>query len=402
MAEKTETKAMPLNLPLPTWLIGLIPLLLLALLLALFLAVGPLGLFPPSGAPPLENLTFERVTFHPGVITVQVINGGVDPVTVAQVMVNDHLWEFEIQPKATLQRLERATIRIPYPWDPAEPVSITVVSGTGLTFEHEIEVATVTPAPGPEFLGIFALLGIYAGVIPVYLGLLWYPFLRRIGRRWMNFFLGLTAGLLLFLGIDALKEALEVAPRLAAPLQGVAIISMGFIASFLFLLAVGQWSAARAGGDEVRKRLTLAYFIALGIGLHNLGEGLAIGAAYTLGELALGAFLIIGFTLHNTTEGLAIVAPVAKDNPRLGHLLAMGALAGVPTILGTWIGGFIYSDLFAALFLAIGAGAIFQVVYEVVKLLGQRSPAGLAAVENFAGLMAGLLIMYLTGLFVVA
>lgn len=217
----------------------------------------------------------------------------------------------------------------------------------------------------------------------------------------MNFFLSLTAGLLIFLGVDALAEALGSASQVPGAFQGVGLITIGLIVSVATLIAIGQWSRSTSQGqDETYSRLVLAYMIAAGIGLHNLGEGLAIGAAYALGEVALGAFLIIGFTIHNTTEGLAIVAPVAKDRPTLRHLAIMGAVAGIPTIFGAWIGGFTYSPILAVLFLAVGAGAIFQVVYELMKLIRREDSKEAGTLLNLAGLTIGLLLMYVTGLFV--
>jgi zinc transporter ZupT len=239
------------------------------------------------------------------------------------------------------------------------------------------------------------------GVIPVFLGLLWFPFLRRVQERWFEFFLSLTAGLLVFLGVDALAEAFGVASRLGGPFKGVAVIVLGMAGSFLALVAIGRQVRGR-DREGARARLTLAYLVAVGIGLHNLGEGLAIGAAYALGEVALGAFLVLGFTIHNTTEGLAIVAPVTRDTARLGHLALLGLVAGGPTIVGTWIGGFTYSEPWALFFLSVGAGAIFQVVYEIARFRAADGGvlAGLARPRNLLGLLAGFLIMYATGFLV--
>ncbi len=266
-------------------------------------------------------------------------------------------------------------------------------------------MATQTPRPSGKFLGIFALLGIYVGLVPVLIGLLWYPFLREVSRPWLHFFLSLTIGLLIFLGADALHEALETAAAVPAAFQGVGLVVLGALGSFLALRAFANARRrdrdARAA-DTPADRLRLAYLIALGIGLHNLGEGLAIGSAYAVGEIALGSFLVIGFALHNTTEGLAIVAPVAADRPPLVNLLAMGAIAGLPTILGTWIGGFSYSPIAATLFLAVGAGAILEVVYEIAQMMRREQPAGLFAPLNAAGLSLGLIVMYGTALLVVA
>lgn len=389
---------------LRTWALGLGPLILLALLVAAFLVFDPTALFR-AAFPPVEDVTFERVTLsaEPRGMTVYLVNGGADPLAVAQVMVDEAYWDHEVYPARTLPRLQRATIWIPYPWVEGEAHQVTLITSTGLTFSTEVKVAVETPRPDVRFLGIFTLLGIYVGVIPVALGLLWYPFLRRVGPRWMNFFLSLTAGLLIFLGVDALKEALASANLVPDAFQGIGLIVIGVLVSVLTLVAIGQRTRS-SGQDkgEAYSRLVLAYMIAVGIGLHNLGEGLAIGAAYALGEIALGAFLIIGFTIHNTTEGLAIVAPAAKDRLYLRQLALMGLIAGLPTILGAWIGGFTYLPTLSVLFLAIGAGAIFQVVYELVKFMRRAGSSQAGAFVTLAGLIAGLLIMYVTGLLVAA
>ena len=203
----------------------------------------------------------------------------------------------------------------------------------------------------------------------------------------------------MFLGLDTLAEALDVRGQVPGAFQGTGLITLGLLGTILALTVIVRRST-RGATDGPRARLVLASLIALGIGLHNLGEGLAIGAAYSLGEVALGTFLVLGFLIHNTTEGLGIAAPLAVDRPPLRSWLALGALAGLPTIAGAWIGGFVYSPLFATLFLAIGAGAIFQVVYELVRMMVRQSGDELMTSTNFAGFVAGLLIMYLTGLLV--
>ena len=382
------------------WIKGLAPLVLLALLVFAFLRIGPVGVF--RGAfPPVEELTVERITLpRPGEMRVRVVNGGPEPVTIAQVLVDDAAWVHRVEGDRRVGRLESRQITIPYPWVDGEPHVVKLVSSTGLTFEGTIAVATQTPSPDARYLTTFALLGLYAGVIPVFLGLLWFPFLRGVRREWLDFFLSLTVGLLVFLGADALAEAFETAARVAGAFQGLGLILLGAIGTPLALAALGRW---RGKGRDARSPLYLATLIALGIGLHNLGEGLAIGAAYATGEIALGTFLVVGFLLHNTTEGFGILAPLARERPTLGQLALLGALAGVPTIFGAWIGGFTYSPVWTTLFFAIGAGAIAQVVVELWRLL-TRSPesAGLTAPRNVAGLLAGLLIMYATGLLVAA
>lgn len=380
------------------WIWGLLPLVLLGLL-SLIVAKGGLLDFLRRGVPPVEELTFDRVTLAPNTIRVEVVNGGPDPVTIAQVMVDEAYWQFSIEPAATVGRLGRATIEIPYPWVQGETHEVKLLTSTGLTFAHEIAVATETPRAGPRFFAAFTAIGLYVGVIPVAIGLLWLPFLRTLDRRWIHFALALTAGLLVFLGADALHEAFEAASLVAGAYQGTLVVLVGAVGTLLALQMVSR-PRLGAGGEEARR--AVAFLIALGIGLHNLGEGLAIGAAYALGEAALGAFLIIGFMLHNTTEGLGIVAPIAQDQPRIRTLVALGLLAGAPTVLGAWIGGLAYSPLYATLFLSIGAGAIAQVVWALYKMVARETQGAIWTPYTAGGVLAGLLVMYGTGLMVAA
>jgi zinc transporter ZupT len=380
------------------WLWGLLPVALLAAL-SLLVTRGQVIEFLRRGVPPVEELTFERVSLAPNTIRVVVVNGGPDPVTVAQVLVDEAFWEFTISPSSRVGRLRRATIEIPYPWVWGEPHQVKLLTSTGLTFTHEIAVAAETPRPGPRFFGVFTVIGLYVGVIPVAIGLLWLPFLRNLERRWMHFALALTAGLLLFLGADAVQEGLEAAESVAGAFQGTMVVVLGAAGTVLLLQMVSR-ARVTAGGEQGRR--AVAYLIALGIGLHNLGEGLAIGAAYALGEATLGAFLIVGFMLHNTTEGLGIVAPIAHDRPRLKTLAALGALAGLPTVLGAWIGGLAYSPLYATLFLSVGAGAIAQVVIALYRVVAREQEGTVWTPYTAGGVLAGMVVMYGTGLLVAA
>jgi zinc transporter ZupT len=176
--------------------------------------------------------------------------------------------------------------------------------------------------------------------------------------------------------------------------------------AFLGIEAFGAWlkerhgAAAEPSGAIERGAWVTSLLIAIGIGLHNFGEGLAIGAAYSLGEVTLGALLIVGFTLHNTTEGLAIVAPLVESRASLAHFVLVGVVAGAPTIAGAWLGGLVYSPLWSVIFLAIAAGAIAQVVILIGRQMSrQRDLATLAASRPvMTGLLAGFAVMYATGM----
>jgi zinc transporter ZupT len=382
------------------WLIGLLPLALLGGLVILILRTGFVDAVRGE-APPVEALSFQRVELTSEGIGVEVLNDGPDPVRIAQVQVDDAYWAFTQDPPGELGRLGRTRLHIPYPWVKDEAHLVRLVTSTGVTFEHEIPVAMATPRPGWRFFWMFALIGLYVGVIPVALGLLWYPLVGRLHPGALAFLLALTVGLLLFLLVDAAHEGLEAVDRMPAAFQGVALFVFGVFAAYLGIEAFGSWLAKRRAGVGSAGWVT-ALLVAVGIGLHNLGEGLAIGAALVLGEVALGKLLILGFTLHNTTEGLAIVAPLARTRVSLARLLQLGLIGGLPTIAGAWLGGFIYSPALSVLFLALGAGAIAQVIVQITKGMAAGSPLAdsLRSGPVLAGLLAGFALMYTTGMLV--
>lgn len=350
----------------------------------------------PGGAEPVEALTFERTILDGNGIRVLVRAGGSEPMNIAQVQVDDAYWQFTQQPSGPLARGDTAWISVPFPWVLGEAHAINIVTNTGATFEHEIPVAVPTPTRDTMGLTSQVLLGAFVGILPVAIGLMFYPALRGVGRDGMTFLLSLTVGLLAFLLVDAFQDALELAGEAAALFQGSTMVVLAATASFLLLLAVGRWKGAPRG-------LALATFIALGIGLHNLGEGLAIGAAFAAGAAGLGTFLVLGFTLHNITEGIGIAAPILKQRPPLWAFAALTLLAGGPAVVGLWIGSLAYAPQWSALALSIGAGAILQVIVEVGALLvrerGEASRA-LLAPSAMAGLLVGASFMYATAMLV--
>lgn len=373
-----------------------LPLALIVLIGAAFLAADPLRTFS-AGVPPVEELSVERTVLDGDGIGLLVRAGGAEPTAIAQLQVDGAYWAFTQEPAGPIPRLASAWLRVPYPWVHGEAHHITILSRAGVPFEHTIDVALATP--GRNSLEALGLVGLFVGVVPVALGMLFYPALRSGGRTAFDFSLALTIGLLLFLLVDTLEEALELAAA-SAP---------GFhMASVVWLVAAATagllYAAARRGGRDLAG-LGLAGAIAFGIGLHNLGEGLAIGSAFATGAAALGTFLVLGFTLHNITEGVGIVAPLVGGRHRLPVFIGLAAMAGLPAVLGVWIGSYAFAPHWAALAMAVGAGAIFQVVIEVGLLLARRARAagkGVASAPTMAGLAAGVAIMYGTALFVPA
>lgn len=475
--------------------LAIVPLIVLGALI--YFLTSPYGQNLITSGIPLPEIIIEKIEFHENQIVAYIRNTGPETVTISQADINDRIHSAAIEPSQTLPRLGNAKVIIPFFWNPAEPYEVGITTSDGTRFSDTVEAAAPAPIPNISQFTIFALLGTFVGVIPVLIGLTWYPFMRKITRNQYNFFLSLTAGLLIFLGIDAFLESNEIATTsLASVFNGQILIAVVIIATFLGLSFLSEYFIKRAESklsldtakssnsngnpphidpndnknqisasekgkrylvdeenlltatrkdegissttklynnkNELLKPLAISLMVAIGIGLHNFGEGLAIGAAVLLGEIALSTFLIIGFTIHNTTEGLAIVAPLAKSGKlMIRRLIVYGLIAGVPTIIGTWIGGFVYSPLASVIFLAIGAGAIFQVVYSLLIWMykslkkstykeelmisseGGIHKAGTIQKDNkiisepknsslsiIVGFILGMLIMYLTGLFV--
>jgi zinc transporter, ZIP family len=375
----------------PAWLAALLPLVLLGALIAVFIALDAPGL--ERNGIPVEDVAVERAELHPGEIQLTLQNDGPDDVRIVQAIVNDGFASFT-QDDDELGRLDRSQVTIAYPWIEGEAYEIALLTSTGGTVDKSIDVAAETPEADAGFYGLMGLIGLYVGIIPIAVGMLWLPWMRQLDRRWLRFLLALTIGLLVFLGIDAALEGLDLGASGAEALGGGALMWLGAALAYLLLAGVDGWLARRGGGGE-----RVALLVAIGIGLHNLGEGLVIGSAYAIGSLALGAALVVGFAIHNTTEGLAIVAPVAERPPRVARLALLGLIAGAPAILGAWIGASAFDPSLAAFMFGVGVGAIARVIVQIAPQV--RDSAGrllhpLAA----AGLAAGLVLMYVTSLLI--
>jgi ZIP family zinc transporter len=437
MMEREETNiANTYRISKRTILFGVVPIIVIGAMIILLL--NSPGILFQNSVKPLPKISIEKVEFSDGGIVAFIRNTGPSNTTIAQADVNDRIHPAAIEPSRILTRLADAKVIIPFVWNIGEPYKIGITTDDGTRFEKTVNSAAPAPRPTVGQASTFAIIGTYVGVIPVMMGLIWYPFIRRLSPNKYNFFLSLTAGLLVFLGIDALLESNEIAVNTLAPAFNAQIlIIMVAIVSLITLLYISQRLIQRASKrskpeieyksgysshsepdselSDIRssstssqqqlliKPIAISMMIAIGIGLHNFGEGLAIGAAVLLGEVALSSFLILGFTLHNTTEGLAIVAPMAKSRRiPVTKLMIMGLIAGGPTIIGAWIGGFLYSPLATVIFLSIGAGAIFQVVYSIAAWM-YHTNGSRGLLNNhwiIMGFAFGMLIMYLTGLLV--
>jgi ZIP family zinc transporter len=383
------------------WLItGLIPLVLLLLVMGWVLKNGT-GVERDPAAP-IEVLNVEQIKIVPSGFELDVSNTGPETLTISQVIVDDSVWNFTMTPSSTLKRFEDGKVIIYYPWVEGDPHTILLLSENGIITEAGIDAATLTPELSWENVLNYGFIGFYVGIVPITLGLCWYPFMKRMKKSWINAILALTVGLLLFLFFGTLFDGFEIGAEAPSVFQGNMVVIICTVLTFLLLIGFDQYQQLRQKRNGYSPQ-GIALLMATGIGLHNFGEGLAIGSSFALGEAALGTFLVIGFTLHNITEGIGIAAPLLKSKPKMRTFVLLGAIAGAPAILGTWFGGFIFSPLWGAVFLGIGAGAILQVIFVISKMLMEdhkKNNKPFVSWMNFAGFTIGLLIMYFTAFFV--
>ena len=386
------------------WIWMALPALALAAILAVILIGKPLERLSAS-APPVEELSVEAVKLTPGLISLTVRADGSLPVTVAQVQIDGAWRAFTAVPSATIGRLASARIDIPYPWIEGDSHAVLLLTSTGAAFEHVIEVAVPALAPVGADLGQMILIGLFLGLAPVAAGLLAFPAIRGASEGAMGFILALTIGLLGYLLIDTVSEGLEAAEAALGRLRAGTLVWVAMAASALVLLAIGR------RGGRPPEGAALATFIAFGIGVHNFGEGLVVGAALSSGEAALATFLVVGFAIHNVSEGFAISAPLAQapstgvssagDRPRLVVFAGLAALAGLPAVPGVMLGAAAFGPYWTALCFGIGAGAILQVMIEIAAMMVRRAgPAGAVTANTLLGATAGLAIMYMTALLV--
>ena len=371
-----------------------------------FVIVLMLYIFGPGGdlldfGIALPEITIEKVDFIDSEIQATVRNTGPIPVQVVVADVNDRIQPAAVEPDGYLERYETTLVRIPFEWNEAEPYRIGITIDDGTRFEKEIESAAFALEFTLDLAIFFAIIGTYVGIIPVMIGLLWLPFIKKISKQKYHFFLALTAGLLLFLAIDSIEESIEVSnENLANSFNGALLVSTVVVLSFLALYYVGNKIVSKSDSLHFSKPVAIGLMISIGIGLHNFGEGLAIGAAVGIGSIAFSTFLIVGFALHNTTEGIAIAAPMSRGKLMIGKLALMGLIAGSPAIFGAWIGGFAYSPFTSVVFLAIGAGAIFQVILVLLKWIQKENDGNLSTLSVVSGFAIGMLVMYFTSIFV--
>ena len=383
----------------PVWALAGGVIALIAVVLATIAIVGD-DTLPERAGPPIEEIAVESTRLEPNQIELTLRNTGPDAVEVAQVFVADAYANFT-GADDPIGRLHSETITVDFPWQEGQPYLVSLVTSTGAVIEHEIPVAVETPDNDGDLFALMALLGLYVGVIPVTLGMLLLPAMRRFRPAWIRIIMAVTVGLLAFLAVDAGLEGFEIAGESGGAFGGTELVLLGAGLAFMALTAIDRYLSAKREGEGGASGFRLALMIAIGIGLHNMGEGLAIGSAYAISELALGAALVVGFAIHNTTEGFAIVAPLVRESerPSIWRLAGLGLIAGAPAILGAVIGASVTNAELSAFLLGLGVGAVIQVIVQITPSMRDKSGRALDAMTA-SGIAAGAIAFYLTSLLV--
>ena len=405
----TAVSARPFGLP--RWVVAIAPVVLLGLVVGGFFATTPLASLD-GGGEPLPDVTVSHTTLPTDEsVVLHVTNNGPGEVTISQVLVDDAYWNFDVRGAggdSTLAPRESARVVVPYHWNPGWDLGVALVLSDGSTVHHTIVAPNEAPGLTGDLLVTLAVIGLFVGVIPIVLGMLWFPFLQSMSDRGLHAILAFSAGLLGFLAFDAGFEAFELADSIPGAFEGPLLVTLGVVGTLFVVQSLSEWRSERAMSDGspstnspgTNSGLRVAYLVAIGIGLHNLAEGLAIGSSFALGRVSLGAFLVVGFMLHNVTEGPAVVAPVTRGaRPSLKHFVALGAIAGLPVILGGWIGSLAYSPTVGAFFLAVGVGAMLQVRWDLRGLI-RRGSAETGGALNLVAFVVGFAVMYATDLLV--
>ena len=256
-------------------------------------------------------------------------------------------------------------------------------------------VETMADAGTLEVLWMLTIIGAIAGIVPVAIGMLWFPFIRALDTRYLHAFLALSAGVLTFIAFEMTEEVFENSAEAESMTLALGLAAVGFVGTFVVMYAISEWRKQKAASSG-KSGLQVAYLVAIALGLHSIGEGLGVGVAFVQGDATLVTLLVLGYIMHNVMEGPTVVAAVARDRetPPLRHFALMGVIAGSPVIFGGWIGSLANSPLLAAVFFAIAVGAIVQVLIEMTGLIRFDANAVLTRL-NTATFVVGVALMFL-------
>jgi zinc transporter, ZIP family len=371
---------------------GLLPIGLLVAISVFFLSSPVIRalLAPGEGS---ETVSFEKTILQPGRFVLDLRNAGHSPVTLTTVNVNDSILPFIVKPSPIIPPLETATVYVLYPWVRGEAYTISLLTPDSTTFTTSISSAETTPDPGSQDGVNYLLIGLAAGLFPVLIGITWFPAVTRAGHGLFLFLSALVGGLLAYLSLAIAGEALVLAPQVSELFQGMTLVVVGALVTFLALHAFSVYEERDLGTER-------AWILAAGIGARNLAEGLAVGAAFSVGVGSLGALFLIGLIAQNVDHGLRLIASTGRERRSAARLLGLALAGGLPAVLGVWAGGGITSIVLQVLYLSIGGGAVLEAIYAAVQRIRQASARKPAPLGVYAGFIAGILGLYIASILI--
>jgi zinc transporter ZupT len=371
---------------------GLLPIGLLVAVSAFFLSSpGIRALIAPGAGS--ETVSFEKTMLQPGRFVLDLRNAGHSSVTLTTVNVNESILPFIVKPSPTILPLRTATVYVLYPWVRGEAYTISLLTPDSTTFTTTISSAETTPDSGSQGGVNYLLIGLAAGLFPVLIGITWFPAVTRAGSSLFMFLTALVGGLLAYLGLAIVGEALGLAPQVSALFQGMILVIVGALVTFLALRAFSVYEERDLGAER-------AWILAAGIGAQNLAEGLAVGAAFSVGVGSLGALFLIGLIAQNVDHGLRLIASTGQERRSAAWLLGLALAGGLPAVLGVWAGGGITSPLLQVLYLSFGVGAVLEAIYAAVQRIRQASPHQPIPPGVYAGFIAGILGLYVASILI--
>lgn len=379
-------------------LLGILSLGLLAGVSYFFWNNNGLEMVLPAGAAP-EAIHFEATNLQPGQFMFTLRNSTPKAITITTANINESILPFVIKPDKTIPPLGKATLYITYPWVQGEAYNIDITTSDSSTFHTIVDSASATPPLTTPFMLNLTLIGLIIGLIPMFIGMTWFPVITRAGAGLYLFLMALAVGLLVYLGIAVANQALENTQGIGGAFQGIELLVVGSAVTFALLHALGHLGGG-ARKEEKAHALQQAWMVTTRISLQNLAEGLAVGAIFSFGVTGLGFLLIVGLIFQNLVEGLRLIASMEKEERSLLRLFVMGLMAGIPAILGIWIGGATDSQLFQIFLFSIGAGAVFESVYSLYMQIHGITVHQPKPFTVFLGFAFGLMAIFAAGMFI--
>ncbi len=371
---------------------ALLPIGLLVAISVFFLSSpGIRALLAPGAGS--EMVSFEKTNLQPGRFVLELRNAGHSPVTLTTMNVNDSILPFIVKPSPTIPPLGSATVYVLYPWVRGEAYTISLLTPDSTTFTTAISNAETTPEPGSQGGMDYLLIGLAAGLFPVLIGITWFPAVTRAGSSLFLFLTALVGGLLAYLSLAIAGAALALAPQVSALFQGITLVLVGALVTFLALRAFSAGEERDLGSER-------AWLLAAGIGAQNLAEGLAVGAAFSMGIGSLGALFLIGLIAQNVDHGLRLIASTGREHRSAAWLLGLALAGGLPAVLGVWAAGGVTSTLLQVVYLSIGGGAVLEAIYAAVQRIRQASAHQPISPGVYASFIAGILGLYIASILI--